>query len=86
IVVQDRGDLAAAEPLLRETLAMRRRLFPGDHPYVAPGLGNLALLLQDREDLVAPEALFLESLAMRRRLFPDGHPSVATDLANLGRL
>lgn len=65
---------------------MRRRLFPGDHPYVATGLNNLALLIQERGDLVAPEPLFRESLAMRRRLYPGGHTSTATDLLNLGGL
>ena len=65
---------------------MRRRLFPGDHPYVATGLNNLALILQERGDLVAPEALFRESLAMRRRLYPEGHVSIATDLNNLAGL
>src|SRR5262245_87571 len=36
-----RGRLADAEPHLRDALAMRRRLFKGDHPAVAAALNNL---------------------------------------------
>ena len=42
------GKLADAEPLFKDALEMRKRLFKGDHPDVAHSLNNLALLYQAR--------------------------------------
>jgi tetratricopeptide (TPR) repeat protein len=65
---------------------MSKRLYPGDHPYVAGGIGNLARLLQARGDLAGAEPLYRESLEMSKRLFPGDHPYVATGLNDLASL
>ncbi len=82
---QVQGKDAEAEPLFREALAMRRRLFPDqDHPDVAISLTNLAFLLKTRRQSAGAEPLFREALAMRRRLYADkDHPEVADSLTNL---
>jgi CHAT domain-containing protein/Tfp pilus assembly protein PilF len=86
---RDRGELARAEPLLREAVAMRRKLHPEGHASVANSLNNLAGVLRDQGELAAAEPLLRESLAIRRKLysaerFPDGHPELANSLNNLG--
>ncbi len=85
-LLDDRGDLAAAEPLYREALTIDQRLFPGDDPRVATDLNNLAQMLADKGDLAAAEPLAREALAMRRRLYPGDHEDVAESLNNLATL
>ena len=48
--LQDKGDLARAEPLYRQALAMWRELLGDTHPEVANALHNLASLQYDRGD------------------------------------
>jgi len=85
-LLNDKGDLAAAEPLYREALAMDQRLFPGDAPRVATDLNNLSQLLDDKGDLAAAEPLARQALEMRRRLYPGDHEDVAESLNNLAGL
>jgi CHAT domain-containing protein/Flp pilus assembly protein TadD len=82
--------------LLRETLALRRKLypeaqFPAGHPDLAQNMNNMGALLQARVDWAGAEPFLREALAMRRKLypkaqFPEGHPDVAQSLNNLGAL
>ena len=85
-LLDDRGDIAAAEPLYREALAMDRRLFPGDDPRVATDLNNLGQVLSDKGDLAASEPLQRQALEMRRRLYPGDHEDLAESLNNLGQV
>ncbi|MBL8764149.1 MAG: serine/threonine protein kinase, partial [Phycisphaerae bacterium] len=85
-LLQVRGDLARAEPLYRESLEMKKRLFPGDHPDVATGLNNLGDLLRARGDLAGAEPPLRKALEMYQRLFPGDHPNVAIGLGNLANL
>ncbi len=85
-LLNDRGDLAAAEPLYREALAMDQRLFPGDNAQVATDLNNLSSLLADKGDLAASEPIARQALEVRRRLFPGDHEDLAESLNNLAHL
>jgi CHAT domain-containing protein len=77
------GKSAEAETLLRDALAMRRRLSTGDHPELAVGLTNLASLLYAQGRYAEAEPPFQEALAMRRRLFQQDHALLAYSLNNL---
>jgi CHAT domain-containing protein/tetratricopeptide (TPR) repeat protein len=83
---RDKSDLAAAEPLFRDALEMRRRLFTGDHANTALGLNNLATLYLAQGKLTAAEPLFRDALDMYRRLYKEDHPHVAGSLNNLAAL
>jgi CHAT domain-containing protein/tetratricopeptide (TPR) repeat protein len=83
---QAQGRYADAEPHLREALAMRRRLFKGDHPDVATSMSNLAELYRAQGKYGDAEPLCAEALAMRRRLFRGDHPAVARGLGGLAEL
>ena len=85
-LLNDRGDLAAAEPLYREALAMDQRLFPGDDARVATDLNNLSQVLADKGDLAAAEPIAQQALEMRRRLYPGDHEDLAESLNNLAHL
>lgn len=82
-VLRARGDIDGAEPYIRDALAMKRRLFPGDNAEVAISISGLGILLVSRGELPEAETLLRESLEMNRRLFPGDHASVAADLNNV---
>lgn len=77
------GRAAEAEPLFRQALEMRQRLFKGDHPALAASLNNLAVCRcrQGRWDDALP--LHEAAVAMARRCLPPGHPDLATWEGNL---
>ncbi len=85
-VYQNLGLYRGAKPLLVESLATRRRLFPGDHPDLASSLNRLAVVYALSGDFPAAEPLFREALAMRERLFGSAHPVVISSLSNLALL
>jgi CHAT domain-containing protein/tetratricopeptide (TPR) repeat protein len=90
---QEAGQLARAEPPLREALAMARKSypparFPAGHPHLVKNLLNLGRLLRARGELAQAEALAREALAMSRALYPPqrfahGHPDLANSLNSL---
>ena len=86
MLLQARGKYAEAEPLLRDALQMRQRLFKGDYPDVANSLNNLAGLLHARGKYTEANPLFRAALQMRQRLFKGAHPDVAQSLNNLALL
>jgi serine/threonine-protein kinase len=83
LMYRDHGDYAQSESLLRESLAMDRRLLGDKHPELAVDLNNLGLVLWRKGDLAAAESTFRQALAMDRELLGDIHPDVATALDNL---
>ena len=80
------GKYDDAEPMYKESLAIRKKVLGEEHPSVATGLNNLAELLKDqgKDDEATP--LYKESLAIRKKVFGDEHPKVATALNNLASL
>jgi tetratricopeptide (TPR) repeat protein len=84
LLLRDKGDYKESEQLLRESLAMLRRLLGDKHPEIAGSLQNLALLLQANGDLEGASSTFRQALAMRRELLGEVHPDVAVTLYNLG--
>lgn len=85
-VYQNLGLYRGAEPLLVESLATRRRLFPGDHPDIASSLNRLAVVHALSGDYAKAEPLFREALGMRERLFGPEHPLAISSLNNLALL
>jgi tetratricopeptide (TPR) repeat protein len=74
---------AEALVALEHSLAIRRRIYPADHPEIGLALGNVALVLQDLrrfdEALVHQE----QALVLARRELGKDHTLVATHLQNL---
>ncbi len=62
------GHLEESETALRESLAILRNRYPGDHPLTAEVLNNLGAIRQRREDYAGAKELYRETLAMRKRL------------------
>ncbi len=85
------SDFDAAEPLMREAVALRRRLL-GDRSRLAFTLNRLGTLLAERhqttdeERLSEIEALHREAFAIYRQAGAGGVPGVADSLFHLARL
>lgn len=75
-----------AEPLFRETLALRQRVLGDDHPDVAWTRYNFAYQLMEtgKHDEAASMAQAL--LVRRGTVLPDSHPTVSATLQVLGRV
>lgn len=65
VAYQQLGDLATARPYMERAVAEWRTLLGDQHPQVALGLNNLAILHLSLNDLDAAEQLFRESLRIR---------------------
>ena len=83
LLLWERGDLAGAEPLLRGSLEISRRVLGNQHPNVSSGLSNLGLVVAERGDHAAAVPLFEEALAIRRRALGSSHAGLAIPLNNL---
>ena len=80
IISQTRGDLAEAERLQRESLAIKREI--GDQKGIADSLNNIGTLANTRGNLAEAERLYRESLAIEREIGNQG--GIATSLNNIG--
>jgi serine/threonine protein kinase/tetratricopeptide (TPR) repeat protein len=82
-VKKDRGDLAGAESLYRQVLAIQRRLYGEDHPEVAQCRRALALTLIAQAKPDEAKALLRQALASQRKVLPKDHPDIAATLNDL---
>ncbi|HUF29310.1 MAG TPA: tetratricopeptide repeat protein [Gemmatimonadaceae bacterium] len=81
-VYVSRGDLARAEPILRETLVAAEILLGDDHEDLGPYLNQLALVQFKRRRYADAEPVLARLVSIKRRL-GDEHPEVASVVANL---
>jgi Flp pilus assembly protein TadD len=80
-----KGDLAAAEPLLREALEVRRETLGDRHPDTLSSLNNLGVLLKDKGDLAAAELLLCEALKGMREILGKRHATTLIVTNNFAR-
>ena len=82
-----KGDLDAAEPLLREVLEAQREMLGARHPDTLASINSLGMLLQDKGDLLAAmELLLREVLEEQREMLGPRHPDTLASINSLGRL
>ena len=61
MLLQTKGDLAAAELLLCEAMETTRETLGDRHPSTLTSINNLALLMKEKGDLTAAEPLLREA-------------------------
>ncbi len=83
LLLRSKSEYAESERLLRESLAMQRRLLGDKHPHIASSLNNLALVLHLKGDLEGANSTYRQALAMQHELLGEVHPDVALTLYNL---
>ena len=57
-----------------------------EHPIVATGMNNLALLYSGQRNYIKAEPLYLRALAIREKVLGKEHPDVANRLNSLALL
>ena len=67
-LLRNKGDDEAAEPLFREALVMRRRLYGGEHPKVAESLSSLAVMFHHKGDYTRAERFHQDALDILRQV------------------
>ena len=71
---------------MKRALAIDEQSYGPDHPDVAMGLNNVALLLKRTNRLKEAEPLYRRALAIDEKSYGPDHPNVATRLNNLASL
>jgi tetratricopeptide (TPR) repeat protein len=85
-VLEDEGKLAEAEAMMRQTLAIERRVLGDDHPSTTLTMNNLAVLLANQARYDEAEALHREALERRKRSLPAEAPDTLQSMYNLSRV
>lgn len=86
VMLRDTGDLAAAEPLLREALEVTRQTLGSRHPDTLCCISSLGALLKKKGEVAAAEPLLRQVLEARREAFGDRHPHTLISINRLGQL
>lgn len=84
LVYQEAGDASAAEQVYRNTLALRRDVFPKDHPDVAMALESLATNLVRHGNWTEAETLLRECIRIRKSALGLQHWRTASAQSLLG--
>jgi tetratricopeptide (TPR) repeat protein len=84
--LQVHARLAEARPLAERALAIDEAAYGPDHPAVATGLNNLALILKDLGDPDGAQPLAERALAITEAAYGPDHPTVAIRLNNLATI
>ena len=77
------GDLAGAEKLYNESIAIARKVFGEDHPEVASAMENLGNVMYQTGRPAETIKMLEQVLAMRKRAFGEESEPVSRTLANL---
>jgi tetratricopeptide (TPR) repeat protein/CHAT domain-containing protein len=80
------GNYAAAEPLLRQALAIYGPALGEEHPYFAASLDSLATIYYQTGNYSRAEPLYRQALEIKERALGKNHPEVASTLHNLALL
>ena len=80
------GPICESRTALRRSLEIREAKLGPDHPDVADGLNNLALLYVNMGQYAKAEPLYQRSLKIREAKLGPDHPDVAESLNNLANL
>ena len=80
------GRYQEAIPSAKRSLEIYEKALGPDHPSVAAGLNNLAVLYKSLGDYPKAEPLYKRSLAIKEKALGPDHPHVATSLNNLASL
>jgi tetratricopeptide (TPR) repeat protein len=86
LYLKARGQYQAAEPLLRDALAVGEKRYGVDHPDTYYLLGNLAILYRNQGKHEEAEPLYQRALAIDEKVYGQDHLEVATDLSSLATL
>jgi tetratricopeptide (TPR) repeat protein len=82
-VLQDQGDLSAAQSLHEQTYVSCQRVLGPDHPSTLATMNNLAAVLQDLGRHDEAQEMYVNVLRARERVLGPAHPSTLATMNNL---
>ncbi len=82
-ILYQSDDLAAAERVRREAVAMNRKLLPADSVQLAESLAGLGVVLDQRANLAESESVHREALAIRQAKLGPEHPDTVRSVMQL---
>ena len=85
-IYRRRRDLARAEQLHKQALAIREKSLPPDHRDLATSLGNLGLVYFEQGRYSEAEPLYRRAMQIEEKLGAAALPQLKASLHNLGRL
>jgi CHAT domain-containing protein/tetratricopeptide (TPR) repeat protein len=85
-VLEEEGKPKEAEPFIKESLAIQRRLVKGDDPVTVASLDELGRVYGAQGKYADAEPLLHEAVDMQRRLVKGDHPTTAGLVRNLAFL
>ncbi|MCZ6741062.1 MAG: tetratricopeptide repeat protein [Alphaproteobacteria bacterium] len=80
------GKYAAAEPLVRRVLTIRKKVLPPDHPDLALGLAAMGSMHLRRHEFAVAEPLATRALAILEKVVAADDPRLAAALNVVGML
>lgn len=86
LVLESEGEHDAALALMKESLAVRQRLFVAPNDQISVSLHNIGWLLSRNGDLDEAERYLREAIAMREAVWGEFHPRVALTTVILSRV
>lgn len=78
------GKTKDAEPILLQSLEIRKKVLGENHPDVANSLNSLGALYKNMGNYIKAEPYYLQALEIREKMQGDNHPYVAASLNNIG--
>jgi tetratricopeptide (TPR) repeat protein len=82
VLLQDQGEYAEAERLVRRSIEIDEKALGKDHPNVATGYNNLAVLLRDQGKYAEAEPLLRRSIEIFQANFGPNHPQTLKAKSN----
>ncbi len=79
------ADYPSAEKALQRAVELDKQVYGGDHPEIARGLNDLAMVLRAMGRSREAAEFMTESLRLYQKINGPGHPTVARGYHNLGR-
>ena len=80
------GKSKDAEPLLLQSLEIRKKVLGEKHPDVANSANSLGALYKNLGNYSKAELYYLQALEIRKKELGENHPDVAASLNNIGTL
>ncbi|RFU27453.1 hypothetical protein B7463_g8883, partial [Scytalidium lignicola] len=80
------GKYSEAEPIYRQTLALRKKVLGPEHPNTLMSMNNLAMLLDSQGKYDEAEPIFRQTLALSEKVLGPEHPNTLNSMNNLAAL
>ncbi len=84
VTQQRRGELSAAAPYFKKSLALREQRYGPDHPFTARAENNIGTLMYSLGRIEEATRYYETALEKRKKSFGDEHAEVAESLYNVG--